>query len=231
MSKLQQFTEFLKTIDLKRYRKEYAHIKIVEMDLPKDVQAIVLLYKVYWDEKKFLTFEEFYERYKEENKEAIERFEKKTTMCNNCFSRGLKARIYRTWASIITQIHGGYVAESVFGDGSVDMSRELDSMGADFRVNYKGKFLNYQVKKTTHSGVMSRKPLPRKKKLEGEEIDIKYEVPNSDIFDDPKTKKGEFRAGYTRFIEDKKTIRLPNGFVIFTPETFLPTKQEIDKKL
>jgi hypothetical protein len=231
MDDLQKFTEFLKTINLKRYRKEYAPIKIVEMDLPKDVQAIILLYKVYWDEKKFISFEEFYERYEKENREAIERFKKKTTMCDDCFSRGLKARIYRTWASIITQIHGGYVAESVFGKGSVDMSRELDSMGADFRVNYKGKFLNYQVKKTTHSGVMSRKPLPRKKKLEGEEIDIKYEVPNSDIFDDPKTKKGEFRAGYTRFIEDKKTIRLPNGFVVFTPETFLPKKQEIDKTL
>jgi len=58
MSKLQEFTEFLKTIDLQRYRQEYAHIKIVEMDLPKDVQAIVLLYKVYWDEKEFISFED-----------------------------------------------------------------------------------------------------------------------------------------------------------------------------
>jgi len=230
MPNLQQFTDFLKTIDLKRYRKEYASIKIVEMDLPKDVQAIILLYRVYWDEKKFLSFEEFYERYERENQEAIEKFKKKTTMCDDCFSRGLKARIYRTWASIITQIHGGYVAEFVFGKGSVKMSRELDSMGADFRVNYKSNFLNYQVKKTTHGGVMSRKPLPRKKKLEGEDIDIKYEVPNSNIFDNPKTKKGEFRIGYIRFIDDKKTIRLPNGFVIFTPETFLSKKIEIDSK-
>lgn len=187
------------------------------------------MYKVYWNEKKFILFEEFYDRYKDENKEAIGKFKTKTTMCDDCFDRGLKARIYRTWASIITQIHGGYVAQSVFGEGSVNMSRELDSMGADFRVDYKGKFLNYQVKKTTHSGVMSRKPLPRKKKLEGEDIDIKYEVPNSEIFDNPKTKKGEFRVGYIRFTEDKKTIRLPNGFVIFTPEEFLSKKREIDK--
>ena len=150
-------------------------------------------------------------------------------MCHDCFSRGLKARIYRTWASIITQIHGGYVAESVFGDGSVTMSRELDSMGADFRVTYEGKFLNYQVKKTSFSGVMSRKPLPRKKKLEGEDIDIKYEVPT--CLSDPKTKKGEFRKPYIRFIEDKRTESFENGFVVFTKETFLPKKQEIDKKL
>jgi hypothetical protein len=217
-------------VDLKGYRKQYAHIKIVEMDLPKNIQAISLLYKVYWDEKNFLTFEKFYERYLKEKGKTIEEFRIKTTMCKDCFSRGLKARIYRTWAGLITQIHAGYVAESVFGEGSVKMSAELDSAGADIRVNYKKHILNYQVKKSSYSGVMSRKPLPRKKITEGEAIDIYYEVPNSDIFDNPKTKKGLFRTGYTRFIEDKRTIRLPNGFVIFTKETFLPKKQEIDSK-
>jgi len=149
MNKLQEFTEFLKTVDLKKYRKQYAYIKIVEMDLPKNIQAIVLLYKVYWEEKKFLTFEEFYNRYFEEKKELLEEFRIKTTMCKDCFYRGIKARIYRTWAGLITQIHAGYVAESVFGDGSVEMSRELDSLGADIRVKYKGHILNYQVKKTS----------------------------------------------------------------------------------
>ena len=68
-------------------------------------------------------------------------------MCEKCFSKGLPARIYRTWASIITQIHAGYVAESVFGEGTVVMSGELDHQGADFQVKYRGKTLNYQVKK------------------------------------------------------------------------------------
>ena len=80
-------------------------------------------------------------------KTEIEKFRQKITMCKDCFYRGLPARIYRTWASIITQIHAGYVAESVFGDGTVAMSAELDHQGADFQVNYKNKILNYQVKK------------------------------------------------------------------------------------
>ncbi len=83
MSNLQHFTDFLKLIDLKGYRKQYAHIKIVEMDLPKNIQAISLLYKVYWNEKKFLAFEQFYERYLKEKTKEIEEFRIKTTMCRN----------------------------------------------------------------------------------------------------------------------------------------------------
>ncbi len=226
---LEKFNKFLKTVDLKGYRKKYSHIKIVEMDLSKDIQAIELLYKVYWDEKKFMSFDDFYKRYLREKKEAIKKFKIKTTMCDDCFDRGLKARIYRTWAGLITQIHAGYVAESVFSKGKVLMSEELDHQGADIRVEYKGHFLNYQVKKTSYSGVMSRKPLPRKNKLKGEPIDIKYEVPTCLL--DPKTKKGEFRKPYLRFLEDKRTKAFENGFVVFAPYTFEGKKKEIDNSL
>jgi hypothetical protein len=150
-------------------------------------------------------------------------------MCENCFYRGLEARIYRTWAGLVTQIHAGYVAESVFGKGSVSMSAQLDSQGADIRVEYKGQFLNYQVKKTSHSGVKSGRPLPRKGKLKGEAVDIKYEVPVS--LSDHKTKKGEFRKSYLRFLKDKRTKALSNGFVVFTKLAFELKKTEIDKLL
>ena len=226
---LEKFDKFLKTVDLKGYRKKYSHIKIVEMDLSKDIQAIELLYKVYWDEKIFISFNDFYKRYLGEKKEAIEKFKIKTTMCNDCFIRGLKARIYRTWAGLITQIHAGYVAESVFGKATVSMSKELDHQGADIRVEYKGHLLNYQVKKTSYSGVTSSKPLPRKSKLKGESIDIKYEVPI--CLSDPKTKKGEFRLPYLRFLEDKRTKALKNGFVVFAPYAFEGKKREIDNSL
>lgn len=225
---VKKFENFLESVDLKGYRKKYSRIKIVEMDLPKDIQAIELLYKVYWDEKIFLTYEDFYKRYLKEKSEALEKFRNRITMCKDCFYRGLEARIYRTWAGLITQIHAGYVAEAVFGDGTVSMSAKLDSQGADIRVEYKGHFLNYQVKKTSFSGVKSSRPLPRKGKLKGEAIDIKYEVPMS--LSDPKTKKGEFRVPYLRFLEDKRTVALKNGFVVFSELTFEPKKKEIDSK-
>lgn len=226
---VEKFEKFLESVNLKGYRQKYSRIKIVEMDLPKEIQAIELLYRVYWDEKKFLTYEDFYKQYLKEKAGKLEEFRKIITMCKDCFYRGLEARIYRTWAGLITQIHAGYVAESVFGPGTVSMSAELDSKGVDIRVSYKGHFLNYQVKKTSHSGVKSGRPLPRKGKLKGEPIDIKYEVPA--FLSDPKTKKGEFRKPYLRFLEDKRTRSLKNGFVVFTKYTFEPKRLEIDKSL
>ena len=158
----QKFSDFLQSVDLKFYRAKYRPIKIVEMDLPKEIQAIDLLYKIYWNEKEFLSFEKFYEEYLKEYNANIKKFQEKTGMCEKCFSKGLPARIYRTWASIITQIHAGYVAESVFGENTVAMSSELDHQGADFQVRYKNKILNYQVKKKSFSReVRQEKPKAR----------------------------------------------------------------------
>ena len=131
-----KFEKFLKSVNLNAYRKKYRPIKLVEMDLPKEIQAISLLYKTYWDRKKFLNYEDFYKEYLNIYKTDIENFRKKITMCEDCFYRGLPARIYRTWASIITQIHAGYVAELVFGQDNIAMSAELDHQGADFQKSF-----------------------------------------------------------------------------------------------
>lgn len=228
--KLQQFDEFLQGVDLAGYREKYRPIKIVEMDLPKDIQVIGMLYEVYWKKKKLLDFDSFYQEYAKEKKKDLEKFRIKTTMCKSCFYRGLPARIYRTWASIITQIHGGYVAESVFGEGSVEMSEEFDHQGADFRVIYKGIKLNYQVKKETHSREV-RKQKETKNKIDGEFVDILYNVPSRDVFENPKTLKGELRKPYKEFIANKNLKRFANGFVVFTPNIFIAKKKEIDSKL
>lgn len=227
---LEKFAKFLESVKLNAYREKYRAIKLVEMDLPKEIQAISLLYKTYWGKKKFLDYEYFYEEYLNAYKKDIEDFRKKITMCEDCFYRGLPARIYRTWASIITQVHAGYVAESVFGEGSVSMSAELDHQGADFQVNYRGKFLNYQVKKTSFSREV-RAEKKSKKKLKGQFLVIKYEVPSEDYFKNPKKRDGEYKLPYLRFTKNKELKRLPNGFVVFTPYAFKRKKREIDKNL
>jgi len=229
LANLKKFDEFLKTVDLRAYRLRFRPIKIVEMDMDKDVQAIELLYKVYWDEKKFLDYDDFYKEYLKRLGGNIETFRKKIMMCEKCFYLGLPARIYRTWASIITQIHAGYVAESVFGADSIQMSEELDHKGADFRVTYKGIKMNYQVKKETHSREV-RKQKEAKVKLDGEFIDILYNVPTSDIFENPKTQKGEWRKPYKEFMDNPNLERFKNGFVVFTSVIFEKKKREIDAK-
>lgn len=228
---VQKFDNFLQSVDLKSYRDKYRPIKIVEMDLPKEVQAINMLYKVYWDQKKFLSFEDFYKEYLSSQKTEIESFRQKITMCKDCFYRGLPARIYRTWASIITQIHAGYVAESVFGEGTVSMSGDLDHQGADFQVKYRGKILNYQVKKKSFSGEVRRGKGGVKKQIDGEFVDINYEVPSSEYFDNPKKKDGGYKLPYKRFKENKELKRFSNGFVVFTPYAFEQKKKEIDNSL
>lgn len=201
------------------------------MDLPKEIQAIDMLYKIYWKKKKFPTFEKFYGEYLQEHKTGIDHFQEKTGMCKICFGKGLPARIYRTWASIITQIHAGYVAESVFGDGTVEMSGELDHKGADFQVTYRGKILNYQVKKKS-LGREVRQGKPKSvNPLPGEFVDIKYEVPSSDYFENPKKKNGEYKLPYKRFQDNKELKRFPNGFIVFTPRAFEQKKKEIDDTL
>ena len=226
---LTKFEQFLESVDLKAYREKYRPIKIVEMDLPKEIQAIEMLYKVYWDQKKFLNFEDFYQEYLKANKKDIETFRQRVTMCKDCFYRGLPARIYRTWASIITQIHAGYVAEAVFGDETVAMSSALDRQGADFQVIYRGKILNYQVKKKSLGREVRQEKPKSKNPLPGEFVDIKYEVPSSDYFENPKKKDGNYKLPYRRFMDNKELKRFPNGFVVFTPYTFEKKKAEIDQ--
>lgn len=228
-SKLAQFTRFLAKIDLDEYRKRFLPIKIVEMDLPKNIQAIESLYDVYWENKRFLSFEKFYDYYLQRHKNDIETFRQKIQMCEKCFYKGLPARIYRTWASIVTQIHAGYVAESVFGNNTVSMSATLDHNGADFQVLYKKHTLNYQVKKKTHSREV-RVAKKGKKKEKGVFIDIAYEVPAREYFDNPYKKNGEYKAPYLRFKKNKNLMRLKNGFVVFTSKIFNEKKKEINAR-
>lgn len=228
---VQKFDKFLQSVDLKGYRDKYRSIKIVEMDLPKGIQAINLLYRVYWDRKDFLDFKKFYDEYANEYKVEIDKFQEKTGMCKVCFAKGLPARIYRTWASIITQIHAGYVAESVYGNGTVAMSEELDHSGADFQVTYRGRILNYQVKKKSFSTEVRRGRGGVREQIGGEFIDINYEVPSGEYFENPKKKNGEYKLPFKRFQDNKELKRFDNGFIVFTPYTFERKKKEIDESL
>jgi len=202
-------------IKLGKYREEYKLIKIVEMDLAKDIHILDLLYRLYWKEKNFVSFEKFYRKYLKEKKTPLEIFRKKIQMCKRCFYRGLPARTFRTWMSILTQIQGGYVAEDIFGIGTVQMSEELDRKGADIRINYKNRIINCQIKKKSFSREV-RQEKRIKRKLPGKWINIKYFVPGKDVLDKPKKLNGEFKKSYKRFKKYKYLKCLPNGFVIFT---------------
>ena len=226
---LPQFSDFLKDVRLDLYRQKYVSIKIVEMDLPEEIQALKTIYEQYWENKNSLkeppTFDEYYKIYLKDTNGKRQKFREKSGFDSNCtcFDRGLEARIYRTWASLITQIHAGYVAESVFGKGSIQMSPELDHKGIDFLVIKNGNQLKIQVKKSSH-----RLESRIERKLEKDIHIINYFVPSASDFGNPYYRvgenKGKIKQQLLTFVEfDPKNgvlQRYDNGFIVFTQKVF-----------
>ncbi|MDD5769572.1 MAG: TaqI family restriction endonuclease [Candidatus Gracilibacteria bacterium] len=226
MTNLKSFNIFLESVNLSKYRNSYQKIKLVEMDLDKDIQALYHLYKIYWNEKKFISFDEFYKEYLNDKTNELENFRKKIDMCKTCFYKGLPARIYRTWASIVTQIHGGYVAEQIFGNGTISMSEKLDRSGIDFKIKYKNKELNIQVKKISKSREVR---VDKKSRKKVDILNIYYFVPNKKDIDNKFLKDGiTFKKTYNDFnntyIKKDYLKLLDNGFVVFSEGIFKEMK-------
>ena len=236
---LQQFEDFLRNVDLKRYREQYTKIKTVEMDLPKKIQALKTIYEQYWlniDNRAVpLSFDEYYELYWNTHEKDILEFWDQTGFGKecDCFKKGLKARIYRTWASLVTQIQGGYVAETVFGEGMVKMGTELDYKDIDILITYPdgSERLKIQVKKETHRPEIARMQKSQTKEANGVAY-VYYVVPSPRDYENPKYQRNgkNYRQGdWKPFVKDfvkwnpeKGTMdRLENGFIIFTKNAFL----------
>lgn len=204
------------------------------MDLPKNIQALTTIYDQYWHNKDNLlfplSFDKYYEIYWQTHKTDIIAFWDKTGFGKDCdcFIKGLKARIYRTWASLITQIHAGYVAESIFGSGSVKMGPELDHKNVDILIeNADGSIkLKIQIKKETHRPEIAR--MQKNVTSDNNVIDIYYIVPSPTDYQNPYYKiarrQGELRDSLKEFVEfgnpNGTLTRLKNGFVVFTPNAF-----------
>ena len=80
MNNLEKFNDFLSKIDLAKYRNKYSKIKLVELDLPKNIQAIELLYDTYWDNFNLLDYDDFYSLYSTELAIELENFRKRTNV-------------------------------------------------------------------------------------------------------------------------------------------------------
>lgn len=213
--KLVKFNSFLSGIDLDKYRDKYSKIKLVELDLPRNIQALNLMYKYYWKEFNLLDYTDFYSAYSSSLKNELEEFRIEQMFSEETFYRGLPARIYRTWASLLTQIQGGYVASSIYP--KVDMSEELDRSGIDIEITTaNNQCINIQIKKESFSREV-RAPWKILKK-DKEITTITYEV----IKDKLLTKTGKESKPYKDWsIKWKdKLQKLDNGFIIFLPEMF-----------
>jgi hypothetical protein len=221
---LKLFEDFLLLIPIDKYAK-LRSVKTVEQDLPPDLRPLELFYRFYWDSTDFKSFDEIFDFYWKEKLAPIMDFIKKFFYgCSISFvEEGMKARIYRTWMSLLTQYHFQYLWNSLF-DGKLESSAVLDGMGIDALYMIGTKKIGIQIKKISFRREVSDRRFTNKQK---KQADIAVEVPYLVIdLEDLKTKIINPRTQDKTKTESQKAlvnfhanfIKLPNGFVIFKKE-------------
>jgi len=222
---LSHFEAFLKRIPLDSYRKDLLHIKIVEQDLPKDLNPLPDIYSIYWIEevKELPDYEEFFEAWWQNHLKPIDEFVKKYFWgCSYEFVRlGFKARLYRTFISVLTQFHFCYSWKS-FCSASLNASAELDMKGIDAVVEYEGCSVALQVKKETYRPEASGSGrFARRGWNVCMAIEIPYTITNPEDWrkKEKRAKREDTRRRYAQFLWLAENLQkwLENGFVAFQP--------------
>jgi hypothetical protein len=224
---LAELETFLDNLNLDSYREKYREIKIVEMDLPKSIWPLDSIYEVYWFNRDLLSYDDFYAKYKSSLATELKFFHKKIQMCKACFYLGLPARIYRTWTALLTQIHGGMVAEQIFGEGNVEMSTFLDQQGIDIKVKLADQIGSIQVKKDTQR--KEARQSKNKRKIPGKHYEISYKVMTNSVRLSPQKKNGQFKKEFINFQSDYYKM-LSNGFVLFTDKYFKEIRDDLKQR-
>jgi hypothetical protein len=161
----EDFREFLKTIDLDKYRMLLKDKKYVEQDLPEGVVKEMLksLYEYYWVNKQFLSFDDWFNAIwsrvtkLKEFKDFIWYYWHMTLGkdkdWDEWFKVGFKARLYRTWTAVLTQFDFMYTFACVLEEKGMKMpilaSPELNAKGIDLRLRVEDNLIDIQVSKVS----------------------------------------------------------------------------------
>lgn len=223
----EKYRKFLESIPLSKYREELKDIKWVEQDLTMEMLPLEFIFRYYWFERKFLNFDEWFEDFwkelntKPESKQALKQFKKYffDKDGNGWFKKGFRARMYRTWVSVLTQLDFCYVFESICFKESknliLECNAELDARGVDARINNIG----FQIAKISQR--KEARTVGGKKNV----IIIPYAVFNIEEFrhrlTSPRVKD---KTGYQKALNsfNKYFIRLNNGFIVFKEDYLKP---------
>jgi len=142
--------------------------------------------------------------------------------CTDDFVKlGFKARLYRTWISILTQFHFLYLWNSLFRE-KVYASAEMDMEGIDGRVIVDNNIFDLQVKKISYRKEVGIRRFTRGKRGNTYIFEILY------IVYDPKelnrkymrARESESRERYRIMMEffNRYLLRFENGFIVFKKE-------------
>ena len=202
---LNSFLTFLKSLQKDN---DLFKVKTVEMDLKGMLNPTNVLDDLFFQQQKWLNFEEFYLYYVQKfSKELISKLN--PTNIEN-FRLGLKARLYRTQFGFLTEYQAYLLAKEIFGKDNVVRDINLDKKGVDFQIMYDGKKYNIHIFVDTSRSWFYRNFKSQNKHVddvEGIHVNLPYSLlPN-------------------RF---NSLSYLPNGFGIYTKEYFMFFKNEID---
>lgn len=230
---IKRYREFLATIPLSKYREELKDIKWVEQDLPKKLLPLKSIFRYWWEDRQFLNFEEWFKIFWKdintdpESKEELKKFKKYYFDKDNdgWFEKGFKARMYRTWISILTQLDFCYMFEYICARDNkklvLECNADLDEKGIDAKVND----IEFQVTKISQR--KEARSAGKRKTL----ITIPYAVFNIEEFErlvnSPRVKD---KIGYQKALQafQKYFIRLQNGFVVFSENYLIPIIDNIN---
>lgn len=219
---LNSYRIFLESIPLKRYREELKDVKWVEQDLYSEMLPLASIFRNYWHAQNFLDFESWFEQFWEElhsnpqSLVALKNFKKYhfDKDDDGWFKLGFKARMYRTWISVLTQVDFYYVFVYVCTrqkkEINFEANAELDKRGIDLRIGE----LDFGISK------ISQRKEARAGGSVKKTIVLPYTVFNISEFvrlsNSPRVSPDN-RVAYRKSVEafNKYFIQLSNGFVVF----------------
>jgi hypothetical protein len=232
---LTKYRKFLESVPLSKYREELKGIKWVEQDLPKEILPLASIFRCYWEERIYFNFEEWFEKFWEEintnqiTKDVLKSFKKYyfDKENNGWFKKGFRARMYRTWISVLTQLDFCYMFEYASAKENKNLhlicNAELDAKGIDAKVNDIGlQIAKISQRKEARPG-MNKKG----------KIIIPYAVYRLDEMERLSKSAGvseSNRVKYKKSIESfhKHFISLKNGFVVFAEDYVNEIVKNID---
>jgi hypothetical protein len=220
---LNSYRKFLESIPLDKYR-DFKLVKWVEQDLPRDLLPQGSIFRHYWDEQNFLDFESWFEDFWRElhsnavSIAALKDFRKYYFDKDNdgWFKMGFKARMYRTWTAVLTQLDFCYMFALVCEKHSkkieLEANAELDISGIDLRVGS----IDFEVGKITQRKEARSAAIARRNRIR-----IPYAVFDIDEYERKShssrvspTNRASYRNALRAF--HKYFLLLKNGFVVFS---------------
>jgi len=237
---LQLYRQFLETIPLDDLREKFREVKWVEQDLPAEMLPLASVYEYYWDTRQFLDFDSWFECFwqqlhsEPDSLQAVKEFKKYhfDKDGDGWFKKGFKARMYRTWVSLLTQLDFCYILAYVAAKQNKVLNlvcnAELDRKGIDLRIGDIG----FQVAKVSQRKE-AREAAKTKKKAGIEVISIPYPVYNLEEIErrtqSPRVKP-QNREAYKRALASFHNYCevLPNDFVVFGENYITPIVENID---